>query len=58
MQLIFKMFCIGVYVFKVSGLELAKIAEYIIESFLHIWPYLLITIPLAVGVQITGAALP
>ncbi len=36
--------------------QIIKIAEYIIESFLHIWPYLLITIPLAVVVQITGAA--
>ena len=36
--------------------QILKIAEFIIESFLHIWPYLLISIPLAVAVQITGAA--
>ncbi len=36
--------------------QIIKIAGYIIESFLHIWPYLLITIPLAVVVQLTGAA--
>lgn len=33
-----------------------EIATFVLESFLHIWPYLLITIPLAVGVQLTGAA--
>lgn len=33
-----------------------KIAEFIFESFLHIWPYLFVTIPLAVIVQLTGAA--
>ena len=32
------------------------ILEYIVESFIHIWPYLLITIPIAVAVQMSGAA--
>jgi uncharacterized protein len=36
--------------------EIFKIAVYILESFLHIWPYLLITIPLAVLVKQTGVA--
>jgi uncharacterized membrane protein YraQ (UPF0718 family) len=30
------------------------IVSYIIESFIHIWPYLLITIPIAVTVQMSG----
>jgi uncharacterized membrane protein YraQ (UPF0718 family) len=30
------------------------IINYIIESFFHIWPYLLITIPIAVAVQMSG----
>lgn len=32
------------------------ILEYIVDSFIHIWPYLLITIPIAVAVQMSGAA--
>jgi uncharacterized protein len=36
--------------------EIIKIAAYIFESFLHIWPYLLVTIPLAVLVKQSGAA--
>ena len=32
------------------------ISQFIIEGFLHIWPYLLITIPLAVVVQMSGAS--
>jgi uncharacterized membrane protein YraQ (UPF0718 family) len=36
--------------------HILPIIEYIVESFLHIWPYLLITIPIAVAVQMTGAA--
>jgi uncharacterized membrane protein YraQ (UPF0718 family) len=32
------------------------IAELMVDSFLHIWPYLLVTIPLAVAVQMSGAA--
>jgi hypothetical protein len=32
------------------------IAQFILEAFLHVWPYLLITIPLAVAVQMSGAA--
>jgi uncharacterized membrane protein YraQ (UPF0718 family) len=34
----------------------AKISEFIIGSFFHIWPYLLVTIPLAVAVQMSGAS--
>lgn len=33
-----------------------EIAAFVFNSFLHIWPYLLITIPLAVMVKVTGAA--
>nr|NQU94205.1 permease [Bacteroidota bacterium] len=36
--------------------QIIKIAVFILDSFVHIWPYLLISIPLAVAVQITGAA--
>jgi uncharacterized protein len=36
--------------------QILKISEFIIKSFLHIWPYLLITIPLAVVVNFTGTA--
>lgn len=32
------------------------IAQFMLEAFLHVWPYLLITIPLAVAVQMSGAA--
>ena len=33
-----------------------EIVEFMMEAFLHIWPYLLITIPLAVAVQMSGAS--
>jgi uncharacterized membrane protein YraQ (UPF0718 family) len=36
--------------------EILKIGDFILESFLHIWPYLVVTIPLAVAVQMSGAA--
>ena len=36
--------------------QILKIAGFMVDSFVHIWPYLLITIPLAVAVQLTGAA--
>ncbi len=36
--------------------ELLKIIYFMSEAFGHIWPYLLITIPLAVAVQLSGAA--
>jgi hypothetical protein len=32
------------------------IAQFMLAAFLHVWPYLLITIPLAVAVQMSGAA--
>ncbi len=32
------------------------VAQYIVESFLHTWPYLLITIPIAVTVKMSGAS--
>jgi uncharacterized protein len=35
--------------------EITKIIVYIFNSFLHIWPYLVITIPLAVYVKFSGA---
>lgn len=31
------------------------IFEYVMDSFIHIWPYLLITIPIAVAVKMSGA---
>ncbi len=33
-----------------------EISQFIINAFLHIWPYLLVTIPLAVTVQMSGAS--
>lgn len=33
--------------------QVTKIAEFIVNSFIHIWPYLLITIPLAVFVRLS-----
>ncbi|PKP35728.1 MAG: hypothetical protein CVU00_00910 [Bacteroidetes bacterium HGW-Bacteroidetes-17] len=36
--------------------QITKIAAFILESFIHIWPYLLISIPFAVAVKFTGAA--
>jgi uncharacterized membrane protein YraQ (UPF0718 family) len=32
------------------------IAQFMVNAFLHVWPYLLITIPLAVAVQMSGAS--
>jgi uncharacterized protein len=36
--------------------QIFKILEFIVRSFVHIWPYLLITIPLAVVVNLSGAS--
>ncbi len=36
--------------------EILAITNFIVEAFIHIWPYLLITIPLAVAVQMSGAS--
>jgi uncharacterized membrane protein YraQ (UPF0718 family) len=36
--------------------QIQTIASMIVDSFLHIWPYLLVTIPLAVAVQMSGAS--
>jgi uncharacterized membrane protein YraQ (UPF0718 family) len=36
--------------------ELTRVTGFITEAFVHIWPYLLITIPLAVAVKLSGAA--
>lgn len=36
--------------------QIMTIVRSIIDSFLHIWPYLLVTIPLAVAVQMSGAS--
>ena len=33
-----------------------QIADYITESFIHTWPYLLVTIPIAVAVKMSGAS--
>ena len=32
------------------------IVEFVLDSFIHIWPYLLITIPIAVAINMSGAA--
>ena len=36
--------------------HILAIAQYMVESFLHTWPYLLITIPIAVAVKMSGAS--
>ena len=36
--------------------HLIKIAAFILNSFIHIWPYLLVTIPIAVIVNLSGAS--
>jgi uncharacterized protein len=36
--------------------HILAVLEYVVESFIHIWPYLLITIPIAVAVQMSGVA--
>ena len=36
--------------------ELLKISDFIFKSFIHIWPYLLLTIPFAVAIQMSGAS--
>ena len=36
--------------------SILNIGEFIINAFLHIWPYLIVTIPLAVAVQMSGAS--
>lgn len=36
--------------------QIIKISEFILKSFIHIWPYLLVTIPLAVIVNHSGTA--
>ncbi|MCL4296726.1 MAG: permease [Anaerolineae bacterium] len=36
--------------------HLLAIGQFMLNAFLHVWPYLLITIPLAVAVQMSGAS--
>jgi len=36
--------------------EFLKITDFIFNAFIHIWPYLVITIPLAVAVNMSGAS--
>jgi len=36
--------------------NLIQIADFIVGSFLHTWPYLLVTIPIAVAVKMSGAS--
>ena len=36
--------------------EIIKIVDFMGKAFLHIWPYLLVTIPLAVAVNMSGAS--
>ncbi|NIO70113.1 MAG: hypothetical protein GTN71_14080 [Anaerolineae bacterium] len=36
--------------------QISAIVNFIVAAFLHIWPYLLVTIPLAVAVNLSGAS--
>ncbi len=36
--------------------EILRIMDFMIEAFIHIWPYLVITIPIAVAVNMSGAS--
>lgn len=36
--------------------EIFKITDFMINAFIHIWPYLVITIPIAVAVNMSGAS--
>ncbi|MBW2439310.1 MAG: permease [Deltaproteobacteria bacterium] len=36
--------------------EMLRISNFMLEAFWHIWPYLVVTIPLAVAVQMSGAS--
>ena len=36
--------------------HILAITQFMLNAFLHVWPYLLITIPLAVAVQMSGAS--
>jgi len=36
--------------------ELYKIADFMVKAFIHIWPYLVITVPIAVAVNMSGAS--
>ena len=36
--------------------QISSIVNFIVAAFLHIWPYLLVTIPLAVAVNLSGAS--
>lgn len=36
--------------------EILTIADFMIKAFVHIWPYLIITIPIAVAVNMSGAS--
>jgi len=41
--------------FSMAG-EILKITDFMIDAFIHIWPYLVITIPIAVAVNMSGAS--
>ena len=36
--------------------QITQILNYVVDSFIHIWPYLLVTIPIAVAVNMSGAS--
>lgn len=36
--------------------QVLTIVDFVIDAFLHVWPYLLVTIPLAVAVHMSGAS--
>lgn len=37
-------------------IELLKIADFILQSIIHVWPYLLISVPIAAAVRLSGAS--
>ncbi len=36
--------------------EMTRILNFMVEAFLHVWPFVLVTIPIAVAVNLTGAS--
>jgi uncharacterized membrane protein YraQ (UPF0718 family) len=43
-------------VLKMLWSEMMRISSFIFEAFMHIWPYLVVTIPLSVAVRMSGAS--
>ncbi len=36
--------------------ETMRILDFMVGAFLHVWPFVLVTIPIAVAVNLTGAS--